>query len=109
MTTQIAPIGSVLHMDGKYAGSWLKINHGVDVPNDLMVEYFEKASSLQQQREERDKEGLLLAQAMTFLDILSSNACEVEHDVYDLTGHEEFDPVEVIKSVKSFVKKYYNG
>lgn len=34
---EILPIGSVIHALGIHQGSWLKINHRIDVPTNLLV------------------------------------------------------------------------
>jgi hypothetical protein len=39
----IAPIGTVISLAGENRGSWLKINHSIDTPPDLMVQYFADA------------------------------------------------------------------
>ena len=41
----IAPIGTVIHLAGDEAGSWLKINHRTDVPTRLLVKHFEDSAT----------------------------------------------------------------
>jgi hypothetical protein len=38
--TNVAPIGTIIHLSGGHGGSSLKINHRTDVPASLMVRHF---------------------------------------------------------------------
>ena len=45
MREAVAPIGTVIHLTAEHEGSWLKINHGVDTPADLLVKHFADAKN----------------------------------------------------------------
>jgi hypothetical protein len=103
MPDELKPIGTVIALTGEYRGSWLKINHGIDTPPDLMVKHFadaKKALDTEDALRQRSAEAVaLLREARQHLSTYNSRT-----DSCDDCGNRSWEKPD--HSEKCIVRRY---